>query len=165
MVYATLSDLIARFGEAELIQLTDTTHRPPTTVDELKVEVALSDASIEIDGYVGMLYRMPLAGCLKPAAVTGDGDQYVPPPLLVRLCCDLARAMLYSTFLPVEHEVSQRRTQALATLEQISKGKVVLSCPWGGEPGEVLGSTAQTQPDLSYSFSSRSVTDDGLAGF
>jgi phage gp36-like protein len=165
MIYATQDDLTRRFGEWELAQLTDNVHRPPSVIDATRVALALADASTLIDGYLGVLYRLPLRGCLKPAIVTGGVDEYVPPPQLVPICCDLARALLYSTYLPPEHEVSQRRKHALDDLDKLSRGKTALSCPWGGEPGDVLSTTPQTEADLSYSFSRRGVTDDELRGF
>lgn len=164
MIYATLDHLTRRFGALELAQLTDIAHMPPSVIDEERVAVALEDASLTIDGYLGMVYRMPLNGCWRPESGDVPGA-WVPPPQLVSLCCDLARASLYSTFLPDEHEVSQRRKQAIAALESLAKGKTALSCPWGGEPGEVLSVTPQSEPELSYCFGQRSVTDDDLRGF
>lgn len=165
MIYATQDDLARRFGEWELVQLTDTANIPPSVIDADRVALALSDASVLIDGYLGVLYRLPLRGCRKPASVPGGADEYVPPPALVPLCCDLARALLYSTYLPPEHEVTQRRKQALEDLDKLARANTALSCPWGGEPGDVLSTTPQTAPDLCYSFSRRGVTDEDLRGF
>ena len=164
MIYATLDHLTRRFGALELAQLTDVVNMPPSVIDEARVAVALADASLLIDGYLGMVYRLPLKGCWRPES-GGVPGEWVPPPQLVPLCCDLARALLYSTYLPDDHEVSQRRKQALAALDLLAKGKTALSCPWGGEPGDVLSFTPQSEPELSYSFSRRSVTDDDLRGF
>lgn len=164
MIYATLDHMTRRFGALELAQLTDIVNMPPSVIDEARVAMVLEDASSTIDGYLGVVYRMPLKGCWRPESGDVPGE-WVAPPQLVAICCDLARASLYSTFLPVEHEVSQRRKQALEALQRIADGKAVLACPWGGEPGEVLSATPQTSANLSYSFSTRSVTDEELRGF
>ena len=56
MTYALQQDLIDRFGESELIQLTDRTNVPPTDVDDVVVGRALADADGTIDGYIGKKY-------------------------------------------------------------------------------------------------------------
>ena len=38
MAYAVLADLIKRFGELELIQLTDTSNIPPSAIDAARVQ-------------------------------------------------------------------------------------------------------------------------------
>jgi len=164
MAYANLADLVARFGQAELVQLTDTTNIPPTTVDEARVAVKLEDAQAFVDGYVGQVYRLPLAGCAKP--LPGGAVELVPPPLLTRLTCDLARYYLYDDLAP-ENEVYRRYKAALGELEAIAAGRVQLSCPWGGAPGQPLAGDAQSGSggETWSSFSPRAVTDDTLRGF
>ncbi|MFZ2990907.1 phage protein Gp36 family protein, partial [Ideonella sp.] len=130
-----------------------------------RVQLALDDASALIDAYVGQVYRLPITGCAKPVATPGADPEFVAPPQLVRLCCDLARPSLCAVYVPDEHEIAQRRKQAIKDLENIATGKATLACPWGGEPGVVLAQTAQSPADVSYSFSRRSVSDDDLRGF
>ena len=71
MPYATQQDMIDRFGELELVQLTDTVNIPPCAVNTARVEVKLGDAQAFVDGYVGQVYRLPLRGCAKPATLPG----------------------------------------------------------------------------------------------
>lgn len=116
MPYATQSDLAARFGEAELIQQTDLTGTG--AVNSQAIADALTDASALIDGYVSARYSLPLA---------------VVPGLLVGVCCDLARYALYIEAVPPI--VQQRRDQAIATLRDISLGKLRLEV--GGDAPSV----------------------------
>ena len=163
MAYATVADLVARFGAAELVQLTDVTNIPPSAIDQARVELKLDDASVFVDGYVGQVYRLPLAGCQKPDGV--GGITLVPPPVLVRLACDLARYYLYDDLAP-EHEVYRRYKAALAELEAIASGKTQLACPWGGSPGELIGVDAQSgSAETQHCFTPRAITDDTLRGF
>jgi len=163
MAYATVADLVARFGATELAQLTDVTNIPPSTIDEERVGLKLDDAGVFIDGYVGQVYRLPLAGCSKPDG--SGGFTLVPPPVLVRLACDLARYYLYDDLAP-ENEVYRRYKAALAELDGIAAGKTQLACPWGGSPGELIGVDAQSgAAETQHCFSPRAITDDTLRGF
>lgn len=116
MPYATQSDLAARFGEAELLQQTDLTGTG--AINDQAVADALTDASALIDGYVSARYSLPLS---------------VVPGLLVGVCCDLARYALYIEAVPPI--VQQRRDQAIATLRDISLGKLRLEV--GGDTPSV----------------------------
>ncbi len=165
MTYATVDDLVKRFGELELIQLTDLDNIPPSVIDVAAVEVKIADACAFADGYIGQVYRLPLTGCLKPATVPGGPAEYATPPVLVRIVCDLTRYYLHDDLAP-EHEVYRRYQAAVKTLETIANGKATLACPWGGSPGVPIGSDVQTGSDETYySFSPRAITDDALKGF
>lgn len=165
MAYATLNDLVARYGERELIQLTDLVNMPPSAIDADRVQIALDDASAVVDSYVGQVYALPLQGCAKPVTVPGADPEYMAPPQLVRITCDLARFNLYDDLAP-ESEVASRQKAALKELDSLAQGKTVLSCPWGGQPGTPLVSNAQTGgEDVAYSFSCRSITDETMRGY
>ena len=163
MIYATVQDMIDRFGEAELIQLTDP---EIVAVQAAKAERMLGDAQALVDGYVGRVYRLPLAGCGKPAPVPGDPGavQMVPPPQLTRIACDVARYYLYDDIAP-EHEVCLRYKAAERELGLIAEGKVVLSCPWGGVPGQLVAGDAPGDAEVLYGFSPRQITDDSTRGY
>ncbi len=165
LIYATPADLVARFGERELVQLTDASNIPPSVIDVARVETKLGDAAAFVDGYVGQVYRLPLLGCAKPLTAPGGEVQYAPPPVLTRLTCDLARYYLYDDLAP-EHEVYRRYKAAVRELEAIAEGVAQLACPWGGSPGELIGADAQSgSGEVRYQFSPRSMTDDNLRGF
>lgn len=165
MKYATLADMVTRFGQTELAQLTDTVNMPPSSIDTTRVQIAINDAQMEIDSAVGRIYRLPLSGCIRPPVLPGTEPTAVAPPQLTRLACDIARFFLYDDLAP-ENEVVRRYKQAKATLEDIANGDLQLACPWGGSPGELIGTDAQSGSAEVYDcFSPRQITDDTLRGF
>ncbi|WP_343590122.1 DUF1320 domain-containing protein [Paracidovorax wautersii] len=164
MSYATVADMVARFGQLELVQLTDLVNIPPSTIDTARVETKLADASAYIDGYVGQVYRLPLRGCAKPATVPGQPPTYVAPPVLVRLACDVARYYLHDDLAP-ENEVYRRYKAATKELDAIATGAALLGCPWGGSAGDLVAADAQQGAEVDYCFSPRTVRDDTLRGF
>lgn len=162
-VYATVDDLIDRFGEAEMIGLTDPDN---TAVQSARAQRKLDDAHALANGYVGMAYRLPLAGCAKPAPQPGNPQavEYVAPPLLTRLVCDIARYYLYDD--KCTDEVLKRYEQAKQELLHISQGKATLACPWGGVAGDPLSADPQAGGcEVGYSFPARQMTDETLRGF
>lgn len=165
LTYATVADMVARYGERELILLTDVTNIPPSTIDTDRVETKLADAAAFVDGYVGQVYRLPLAGCAKPLTVPGGEVEYVAPPVVTRLTCDLARYYLYDDLAP-ENEVYRRYKAAVRELEAIAAGAAQLACPWGGSPGALIGADAQSGGnETRFEFSPRAITDDTLRGY
>lgn len=107
MPYATLSDLEQRFGSAELIQQTDLSGNGE--INTTTVSRAIDDAAALIDGYLASRYSLPIT---------------VVPPLLVTLCCDLARYSLYVDAAP--EIVERRRDQSISTLRDIAAGRIEL---------------------------------------
>ena len=163
MNYATVQDMIDRFGEPEMIQLTDP---EIVAVQAAKAQRALDDAQAFADAFVGRAYRLPLPGCAKPAPVPGDVHAvvYVPPPQLTRVACDVARYYLYTALAP-EHEVYLRFKAAERELQAIADGNAVLACPWGGTPGVLVSGSEPGEGEVLYGFSPRRVTDDDLRGY
>ena len=47
----------------------------------------------------------------------------------------------------------------------IAEGKVVLSCPWGGVPGQLVAGDAPGDAEVLYGFSPRQITDDSTRGY
>lgn len=110
MAYATLADLIARFGEEEITQRTDRVNAG--TPDAAIAARALDDASAEIDGYLATRYQLPLP---------------TVPAMLARIACDIARYRLWEDL--ASPEVRQRYEDARRLLESISRGVVSLGLP------------------------------------
>ncbi len=103
MSYATLDDLISRFDEAEILQLTDVDRSG--TPDDEKFSDAQADADAEIDAALQGRYKLPM----------------VPVPrLLVRIACDLMRESFYTTAIP--DVVKDRAAVARRLLASISRG-------------------------------------------
>lgn len=161
MIYATRTDMTQRFGERELVDLTD--REDTGQIGATVLNRALEDAVATVDGFVGKVYRLPLAGCLKPA-LPGVAATYVSPPLLTRITCDLARYYLY-TDLPDEHEVSRRHKAAMAELKSLAEGKTQLVCPYGGSPGTALDADPLESQEVMHSFARPALNDDSLRGF
>lgn len=113
-MYATLDDLVARFGAAEVTQLSDreNTGGPDAEV----VARALADAQAEIDGYLAGRYRLPLA---------------TVPAALGRVACDLAR---YYLSVAPDETVKARYDGAVRFLQAVAKGTVNLGPDDAGSP-------------------------------
>lgn len=104
-VYASLADLLARFREEELIQLTDDAGNG--SIDEAKVAQALTSADATIDAHLAAAYQLPLARV---------------PGILTDLGCAIARFNLYRDAPP--ELVGKNHDRAIATLRDIAKGIV-----------------------------------------
>ncbi len=160
MQYATVQDMIDRFGEPEMIQLTDAQEQ--AAVQGARIQLKLDDAHALADGYLGRVYALPLSGCAKP--VGGPGVvQYVPPPQLTRIVCDVARYYLYDDLAP-ESEVYRRFRAATAELQAIADGRARLVCPWGGEPGASAAS-GPAAGETYYDFAPRGIGRDADGGY
>lgn len=127
MSYATISDLIARFGEAEIVARSDRTGSG--VVDTEAVERALADAAAEIDGYIGARYTLPL-----PAV----------PAVLTRVACDIARYRLWQD--AASEEVRTRYEDARRLLEAVSRGVVSLGVPLSAMPPSPRSAARSGQP-------------------
>lgn len=117
-MYCTVADVVSRFGERELLQLTD--RNRTGEVDETAITRAIGDASHEIDSYLGARYELPLASI---------------PPVLVPVCADMARYYLYED--RVTEHVKTRYTERVAYLVRVSKSTASLPVDESAE-GEPL---------------------------
>jgi phage gp36-like protein len=107
MPYATQQDLVDRFGEAELIQLTDRDN--VGAIDATAVSRALADADAKIDSHIGTRYALPLV---------------VAQPALVPVACAIARLHLYGN--RVTEDVRTAYRDAERFLESVATGKARL---------------------------------------
>ena len=105
MPYATLQDLVDRFGYEQLAQLSD--RDAGAVVDDVVIGRALADADAEIDGYLTALYALPLTAV---------------PALLARMACDIARYRLFGD--RVTEQVRQLYTDAVRDLKAIASGAI-----------------------------------------
>ncbi|MDR2092280.1 MAG: DUF1320 domain-containing protein [Azoarcus sp.] len=105
--YASLGDLIARYGaeEINLLASTDQTGTP----DPVLVDRVLADATAEIDAALTGRYRLPL----DPV-----------PTLIVRIACELAHEALFREPLGA---VKDRAEQARKTLVGLANGTLRLA--------------------------------------
>lgn len=112
-MYCTVQDLIDRFGEQELIDLTDRSDM--SMIDETILNQAINDACAEMDGYLASRYELPLAtipGTLKP------------------LSCDIVRYKLHDEQ-PTEH-ITKRYEAVIKFLFSVSKGEISLGVDING---------------------------------
>lgn len=115
MTYATLQNLIDRFGYNELTQLTDRDN-----LGEINLTVinqSLTDADAEINPYLASRYALPLSGT---------------PLELSRIACNIARYNLYADVAP--DQVVSRYKSAIRFLENVSSGKADLGLDAANAP-------------------------------
>lgn len=126
MAYCSQDDLARRYGELELIQLTDR-----EGLGYLQTEVlagAIGDADAEIDAYLrDGGYELPLAD---------------PPHVLVRHACQIARYYLYDDARPEAVALDYR--ESLDWLERVATGRVKLDMA-GANPRTPGGISAGTR--------------------
>jgi len=109
--YATANDLIARYPNRDLVQISNE-DPTQTTVNTTVLSQALSDASAEIDGYIASRFALPLSD---------------PPAVLSRLACDIAMYRLQS--LRPLHDLTDARKRyddAIELLMRVARGEVTL---------------------------------------
>lgn len=106
-MYCTRADLTTRFGEAEVLQLSDRAR--VGVIDEAVVNRAITDAGAEIDGYLAGRYELPLVGV---------------PAVLTLYACDMARYRLFED--GAYEQVVERYNSALRYLRDVAAGRVQL---------------------------------------
>lgn len=107
-VYATVQDMVDRFRETEMTQISDPTGAADG-MDGDAIERAIADASAEIDTYLVSRYTLPLA---------------TVPRVLINVCCDVARYRLYED--RATEQVSKRYDDAIKLLTKLSTGQIGL---------------------------------------
>jgi len=115
MSYATVADMIDRFGMTEMIRLSEQEDRTATVVDNVKIQTALDDASVLADTYLRSRYKLPVA---------------IPPRDLVRAICHLARFDLAqgARTEPTE-QMRLSRKDIIVWLENIAGNKINIDAP------------------------------------
>lgn len=126
MAYATPNDIMSRYPNRDLVQLSNE-DPTQTTVDTDVLQQALNDASAEIDGYIEGRFSLPVSD---------------PPAVLNRLASDIAMYRLQS--LRPLHDLAdarQRYEDAVALLVRVARGQVTLGLAADGtEPAPAPGS-------------------------
>lgn len=107
-----LQDLIDRFGETEIINLSD--HDRLEVINETVVNQAINDATAEVIGY------------LNPTGlIVGGVYAHTPPKSLILKTCDIARYYLYEN--GVTDIVEKRYKQAIDWLLLVQKNPIMLT--------------------------------------
>lgn len=105
MSYCTQQDMIDRYGETELIQLTD--EAGTGSIDADKLNRAISDADGEIDGYLASRFGSPVSPI---------------PKSLVRVACDLTRYYLHDDH--ASDHITDRYKNAIEFLKGVAAGRI-----------------------------------------
>ena len=142
MSYATLSDLVDRYGEGMLVMLTDRAIVPRGMVDEAVVARALADADALVDGYLAGRYVLPLSAV---------------PPLVAQIAAQIAISNLHVT--TPEPKIAAEKDAAIAQLRDIAKGVILLPSSAGDQPSGT-GSGGVIVTDRS-----RPMSADQMTGF
>ena len=152
MVYAQPSDMIARYSNRDLVQLTNE-DPTQTAVNQDVLAQALADASAEIDGYLESRFTLPLNDA---------------PAVLTRLACDIAMYRMQA--LRPLHDLAEARKRyedALAMLVRVADGTLTLGLARDNqEPAAAAGSVlTEAGGDRSGILPQRVFSRGGLKGF
>jgi len=128
MTYATQQNMIDRFGQEELTQLTDRTRSGG--IDAAVVDRALADADAVINGYVSAKYTLPLSPV---------------PAGLERIACDIARYGLYDD--RATEQVKQRYDAAITFLKDVAKGTATLGPDAANQAPSITGGPQHSAPE------------------
>ena len=112
MPYCTQADLVAAYGEEDLIKRQPLRDMEADAPDTAAVESAIDAATTEIDSYVLQRYRLPLGA---DAAAR-----------LKRRCVDIAMYYLAGTPSGQDDEKRKRYDDAVEWLRKLAMGKVLL---------------------------------------
>ena len=128
MSYTTAAELVSRYGEVELIQLSD--RGGSGLLDDTVIAQAIGDADAEIDRFLAGRYAVPL----------------VPvPDVIARAAQELARYFLFAAAGAVPDIVKDRYAATVRWLELVGKGSLALGIepaapPTGGDAVEMTSS-------------------------
>lgn len=138
MSYCTLQDLIDRYSENELIQLSDRINAG--TIDINVINRAIADADGEIDGYLAGRFAAPITPI---------------PKSLVRIACDITRYYLYDDL--STDKIDKRYNDAVKFLKGIANGDISIGITAaGGKPASKntvvmeVGGTVFNRKDKSF---------------
>lgn len=116
-VYAIRQDMIDRFGEPEILQLTDRLDPPVGAIDDTVLNEALDDADGMVDSYLAGRYALPLASV---------------PKILKRYACDIARFFLWKD--NAGETVRRAYEDAQKFLKAVASGSVSLGLDAANQP-------------------------------
>ncbi|MFW2122853.1 gp436 family protein [Acinetobacter ursingii] len=125
-MYATVDAMLRKFGEGELIQLTDTEAPYGHVINYDKLNAAMIEANSEIDGYLAGRYKLPL-----PAV----------PPFLESIGCHMARYYACTGAISENDPIKTRYDNALKSLKEIAKGTIAVGGTPTGEAAPVKTSS------------------------
>lgn len=127
MSYATQQDMIDRFGDREVIALSDRDNNGVIDVPVLAAGLVAADN--EINAYLAGAYSLPLNVTL---------------PIVRDFACDIARYRLCSAEVVQTDEVRDRYKDAIKFFEKVASGKVSLGVSLLNQQTNMVGSVKST---------------------
>lgn len=143
MVYTTQAELIQRYGENELKELTDRDNSG--SIDSTVVDKAIADAENEINSYLGARYALPIVGTV---------------PSLSLAAADIARFLLHEN--RATTEVAERYAIRIEWLKMVAAGKAKLV---DDNNQAIQDPGVSTSLGPVYKSNGREFTDETMAGF
>ena len=133
--YALKADMVSRFGEKELIELTD--REGVGVLDDAVLTTALTEAQGEVNSYIAAVYDLPLPSV---------------PAIVVTATCNIARFRLYNN--AATDEVKIRYDDTIRWLRDVARGPATLGFTPETEPTNsvvVVSSREQVFSDTLFS--------------
>jgi phage gp36-like protein len=149
-MYLTAQEFIDRYTQREALLLT--AEGNSSTVDTVRLERGLADASSMVDGYLARRFQLPL--------VSVATLQPVVPDVIKRLTGDIARYLLTGTHVRETEAIRNRYNDAIKQLDHIANGTVSM----GVELVMVSSPSAPTGGASAVRSGGRAFGDDVLAG-
>jgi len=122
MTYATQQDMVDRFGEREVIALSDRDNNG--AIDAAVVTASLISTDNEINAYLAGGYSLPFPSVL---------------PVIRDFACDIARYRLSSGEVVETDEVRNRYRDAIKFFEKVASGKISLGVNLLNQPATTIG--------------------------
>lgn len=132
MAYCTLADLVATFGDTEILQLLDRDR--DDVADTAYTAQLISDVDAEINSYLRVRYSLPLSAT---------------PARLKAIACDFVRYRAY-TFEPLEIVIT-RYKDGMTYLRDVAAGRAQLDLEALPEAAADTGSADYYAPDRLFS--------------
>lgn len=129
MTYATQADMTTRFGDREVIALTDRANLG--VIDVTVLTGALDEAAAEIDPYLAPRHKLPLASV--PKIVTG-------------FACDIARYRLCGSGVTLTDDIRDRYKDAVRFFEKVAEGKLGLGLDLADQPVQPSNTVQFAEP-------------------
>lgn len=123
MTYASQQDMVDRFGEREVIALTDRDNNG--AIDAAALAAGLLSADTEINAYLAGRYALPLSNAL---------------PIVRDFACDIARYRLSSAEVVETEEVRNRYRDAIKFFDKVANGLISLGVDIANQPVAAIGS-------------------------
>ena len=149
--YIDRDGMIRRFGEEEMIRLTDRTNTPPTTIDNGVLTEAMGDACDFVDSFIAVRYSLPID-------ISSGGPLGIIPPALTRATSDIARYYLHGRRVEKDDPVRLAYMEAERWLRAVARGEARLDI--GSDEPEGSGNLA-----VATNEKSRPLSADTLKGF